>query len=61
MNKNVGTIDQAIRIIIAIIIAALGYYYQTWWGLLALAPLATAFLRYCPAWTIFGFSTRKKG
>lgn len=60
MNKNVGNMDMIVRIILAIIIGALGWYYQSWWGLVALLPLLTAFSRVCPAWTIFGISTIKK-
>lgn len=60
MKRNVGNIDMYIRIILAVIIAALGYYFQSWWGLLAIVPLATAFLRFCPAWAIFGISTMEK-
>ena len=60
MKKNVGTIDKIVRIVAAIIIGALGYYYQSWWGLLAIVPLFTAFIGYCPVWTVFGFSTKGK-
>ena len=47
-------------VILAVIIGALGWYYQSWWGLIALLPLLTAFSRVCPAWTIFGISTIEK-
>ncbi len=60
MKKNVGSIDKVIRIILAIIIAALGYYYQSWWGLVAIIPLATAFMSFCALYPIFGISTCKK-
>jgi hypothetical protein len=60
MKKNVGKVDAAIRIVLAIIIAALGYYYQTWWGLVAIVPIATAFMGSCPAYMPFGLSTKKK-
>ncbi|MCF6170803.1 MAG: DUF2892 domain-containing protein [Bacteroidales bacterium] len=60
MKKNVGTIDKVVRIVAAIIIGSLGYYYQSWWGLLAIIPLFTAFVGFCPIWTIFGFSTKSK-
>jgi len=60
MKKNVGNMDMLVRIILAIIIGALGWYYQSWWGLVALLPLLTAFTRVCPAWTIFGISTIEK-
>ncbi len=57
MKKNVGSIDKIIRIILAIIIGALGYYYQTWWGLVAIVPVATAFMNFCPLYPIFGISS----
>lgn len=59
MKKNVGNIDRIARIILAIIIAALGFYYQSWWGLLAIIPLFTAFFSFCPLYPILGMSTRK--
>jgi len=61
MKKNVGSIDKVIRIIIGIIIAGLGYYYQSWWGLVAIVPFATAFMNFCGLYPIFGISTCKKG
>lgn len=57
MKKNVGSIDKIIRIILAIIIGALGYYYQSWWGLVAIVPFATVFMSFCPFYPIFGIST----
>lgn len=57
MKKNVGPIDKIIRIILAIIIAALGYYYQSWWGLVAIVPFATVFMSFCSLYLIFGIST----
>ncbi len=60
MKKNVGKIDAAVRVLLAVIIAALGYYYQTWWGLVAIVPLATALMGSCPLYMPFGLSTRKE-
>lgn len=57
MNKNVGTTDKIIRIVIGLGIAAAGVYYQSWWGLLAIIPLGTAFLNFCGLYSIFGIST----
>lgn len=57
MKKNVGTTDKVIRIIIGLGIAAAGFYYQSWWGLLAIIPLATAFMGTCGLYSIFGCST----
>ena len=60
MKKNVGKADMIIRIIIAIIIGALGYYYKSWWGLVGIIPLLTAFTNLCLLYSIFGISTCRK-
>lgn len=63
MKKNVGKVDMIIRIIIALIIAVAGTYYQSWWGLIAIIPLATAIVGSCGLYTLMGISTcpTKKG
>lgn len=60
MKKNVGNMDMMIRLILAVIIAALGWYYQSWWGLVALLPLLTGFAHFCPLWLLLGISTLEK-
>ncbi len=57
MNKNVGSIDRTIRIIAGIAGIAAGIYYGSWWGAVALVPLLTAFLNWCPAYSLLGIST----
>ncbi len=59
MKQNVGNVDKVIRIILAIVIAALGIYYKNWWGLVALVPLATALMSFCPLYPLLKISTRK--
>ncbi len=59
MKQNVGSTDKIIRIILSIVIAAVGYYYKSWWGLVALIPLLTVFISFCPIYPIFGISTKK--
>ncbi|OFX81554.1 MAG: hypothetical protein A2X12_06260 [Bacteroidetes bacterium GWE2_29_8] len=59
MIKNVGNADSIIRIIIGVIIAALGFYYNCWLGLIAIIPFATAIFKFCPLYTIFGIKTCK--
>jgi predicted RND superfamily exporter protein len=59
MKKNVGSIDRIFRIVLAIIVFALGIIFQSWWGLLGLIPLFTAFFSWCPAYLPFGISTCK--
>ena len=63
MPVNVGTIDQYVRIVVGLALVAYalqdGLSIQGWhWiGLLGLVPLATAFFKTCPAYTILGYST----
>ena len=59
MKKNIGTVDRNIRIVIAIIVGCLGIWFKSWWGLLALLPLVTALLRFCPVYLLLGISTNK--
>ena len=60
MKQNVGNTDKIIRIILGIVIAALGYYYKSWWGLVALIPFLTAFISFCPLYPLFGINTKKE-
>lgn len=60
MNKNVGSIDRAIRIIIGVVLIALVFVGpKTPWGWIGLLPLATAFVGWCPAYSLFGIRTCK--
>ncbi len=57
MEYNVGNTDRAIRFILAITIGALGIFFQSWWGLLAVVPLFTGAFSFCPLYKIMGIST----
>lgn len=59
MKCNVGSTDKIIRIVLAIVIFVFGYVYHSWWGLIGLIPLITAFIGFCPIYTILGVSTCK--
>ena len=56
-KTNVGNADRVIRLILAVAIIGAGVYFQSWLGLIALVPLVTAFVRWCPAYAPFGLST----
>ncbi len=60
MKQNIGNTDKIIRIILGVVIAALGFYFKSWWGLIALVPLLTAFISFCPLYPIFSLSTKKE-
>jgi hypothetical protein len=57
MNPNVGSLDRVARIIVGLAVLGVGYYYQSWWGLVGLVPILTAVVRFCPAYLPFGLST----
>lgn len=60
MEKNVGKIDKAIRIITGILIMGAGAYYKNWLGLAGLVPLFTAVTGWCPLYSVLGVNTCKK-
>jgi len=59
MKSNVGKTDKAIRIVLGIIIAAAGFYFKSWWGIVAIVPLVTAFAGFCLLYRLLGINTRK--
>jgi hypothetical protein len=66
MKANMGTADKVIRMLVAVVIAAL-YFMGTITGTLAIILMvlavvfvATSFLSFCPLYLPFGISTKKK-
>lgn len=57
MKSNVGKADRIVRIILGLAIVAAGLYAQSWFGLIGLVLLVTAFVGWCPAYLPFGIST----
>jgi hypothetical protein len=60
MKQNIGNFDRVLRIVIGLTIGALGIVYNSWWGLIGLIPILTAFVRWCPLYLPFGLSTLRK-
>lgn len=60
MVCNVGKKDKIIRWIIGIVIAYLGLYYKSWWGLLAIIPILTALFGFCSLYIPFNINTCRK-
>jgi hypothetical protein len=65
MKKNMGITDRVIRILIAVVIAAL-YFTNVITGTLgivlmvvAIVSLLTSFIKFCPAYMPFGINTCK--
>jgi hypothetical protein len=66
MKKNMGSADKGIRIVIALVIAAL-YFFNVIEGTLAyvlmalgLVFLLTSLISFCPLYSPFGINTCKK-
>ncbi|NUN07661.1 MAG: DUF2892 domain-containing protein [Ignavibacteriaceae bacterium] len=59
MQKNVGSMDKVVRIVVGLSVMVFGYLNESWWGLIGLVPLFTAFMGTCPAYLPFGISTCK--
>jgi len=66
MKKNVGTIDKAIRLLVAVVVVIL-YFTHVITGVTAMILLAvaaifvvTSLLSLCPIWMALGVSTSKK-
>lgn len=58
MQKNVGTVDRALRAVIGIVLIALVFVGpQTPWGWVGIVPLATALIGFCPAYRLVGLNT----
>ena len=58
MNRNVGTLDRALRIVVGLGLLALVFVGpQSYWGLIGLVPLGTALLGFCPLYRLLGICT----
>lgn len=59
MKPNIGKYDKNLRLILGAVILLLGIFFQSWWGLLGLIPIATALVNFCPLYVPFKITTRK--
>ncbi len=63
MSKNIGTIDQYVRIVVGLALVAFAFQDGLsiqgwhWFGLVGFVLLLTAFFRSCPAYSVLGVST----
>ena len=60
MNKNVGTTDKVLRVVLGLALlayVALGSGSLRFIGLVGIVPLLTALVGHCPAYSLFGLST----
>lgn len=58
MTRNEALWDRGLRIVAGLVMLSLVVIGpQSLWGLIGVVPLATGLIGYCPAYTIFGFSS----
>jgi membrane-associated protease RseP (regulator of RpoE activity) len=59
MYSNVGSLDTKIRVILGLLIIALGFYFETWLFMAGWVLIATGLLNFCPLYKVFGIYTTK--
>jgi hypothetical protein len=60
MTPNVGNLDRTLRIVFGLVLLSMLVLVEgdrKWLGLIGLVPLATAFVRWCPVYTLLGLRT----
>lgn len=60
MARNVGNADRIIRVVIGLALISLFFVLPGMWkmlGLIAIVPLATAAIGWCPLYAMFGIRT----
>ncbi len=57
MHRNMGTTDRIIRMLLGLTILVLGIAFNSWWGVIGVIPVLTAFVGICPGYLPFGITT----
>ncbi len=57
MDKNMGSIDRALRFIVGVAIIGAGIAYESWWGLIGVVPIFFSTIGSCPVYTPLGIRT----
>lgn len=63
MEKNVGTIDKVVRVVIGLGLVSLFFVMEgnlKWLALLAIVPFGTSLISFCPLYRLLGVSTCSK-
>lgn len=61
MKANVGFVDMFIRIFAGVVLIGLAIAGVIgWWGYIGIVPLVTGLMKFCPAYSILGLSTKGK-
>ena len=60
MEKNVGTTDKIVRLILAAVTVWLAVRYSYWWLIATVLLVFTVLTSRCGPYALFGINTRKK-
>ena len=60
MKVNVGSVDRVLRALVGIALIAWAITGGPVWAWIGVVPLATALLKFCPAYSILRINTCKK-
>ncbi len=60
MKCNVGSTDRIIRLVAGLGIAIGGVIFESYWGLIGIAILATGIFGYCGIYSLFKINTAEK-
>ncbi len=63
MNKNVGSGDRLVRVVVGVALLSLIWLLHgnvRWLGLIGIVPLLTAAMGFCPLYLLFGIRTCSK-
>ena len=58
MRRNVGSIDQAIRMIAGVLMLWAGIHWNTWLGMLGMIPLLTGLFSWCPVYALLDLTSK---
>lgn len=60
MNRNEGTLDRVVRVVLGLALLALVVVGpKSWLGLVGLVPLVTGLAGYCPLYRLLGVHTTR--
>ncbi len=61
LPQNEHALERVLRVVVGLVLLSLVFVGpHTLWGLIGLVPLLTGLAGTCPAYTLFGFSTRSR-
>ena len=59
MEKNIGTLDRGVRIVLGLAIIGLGVYFKNWLGLIGVALILSGLIGWCGLYKLLGINTCK--